>query len=213
MGLVLGPDVGFAGGGLWLLMLPPAVLALIGGALVSYTRQRLSLATRHLTFALLSPVLSFGIAVGVPLAFFGASSRSPLHISQRVYVPAADFRASVDIHMYQGSFVRSGDRGEIQVERKAGPWLRVKKEQVPAGAPAFTELPSANDPEISGVLRWRSEPPTCMQVVSFNEKASVATAVFSAPGDGNNCRIWASIDDRLRSLRPESLALEVSFLP
>jgi hypothetical protein len=73
-----------------------------------------------------------------------------------VYVPAENYTISVRISV--PGKARAGEWVALSAERRAGPWKRVRRNEVPPGFVPFGKPPPEHEPEVAANLHWMTEP-------------------------------------------------------
>src|ERR1700716_4267110 len=141
MGAVIGRDIGYAGAALWFVMLPAALIAVLLAYPISFrvSGTRLS---RHGVFLVAAVALAWFLGA-FPAAAWKAymrADRPPPAPEEFVYVPGPDYKASIALKLPDTAV--AGHPMLVKVERKAGPWQRVRGRDVKAGIAQFNVIPS-----------------------------------------------------------------------
>lgn len=117
------PDVGFAGAGIVLLMLPGALIGIVLAGLIAWRSRS------RVVFLILTAVLSYFGGM-LPQAFWYVWKIYDHHRTF-VYVPAPDFKARLEVSLPGEANV--GDVIPIEAKLHQGPWQRVRYSDFLAG--------------------------------------------------------------------------------
>ena len=123
LGTSVGPDVGFAGGGIALLALPGCFIGLLLAGLIAWSRRS------RVQFLVLTAVLSYFGGM-LPAAVNAVWTRYDQHRTL-VYAPAPDFEARLEVVVPSEAHV--GDVIQVEARLHQGPWQRVRYSDFLAG--------------------------------------------------------------------------------
>lgn len=186
-----GRDIGPAGGAVWFVMVPAA---LIGTALAYPISRHFSLGddiSRRAVFLVAAAGLSFllGGLPGQAYKSYERANREPPPPEQFAYVRASDFVTYVRLNVSE--YVTIGEPAPIRIERHAGPWQKVHADRLESGVEHFDTQPLASDPRLTGEPALEADPPGCMRLASMDPASGEGRAVFSKTDWG--CKVWATM--------------------
>jgi hypothetical protein len=191
MGAVAGRDIGFAGGGLWFVMAPAALV----GTLLAYPASRLAGSgpvARPLLFLVASPILSAMLAA-LPFIAFEATSRAtmPDRPEDGVVYLLDENETRIDIKVDR--FPAFGKPTALGLERRLGKWIRVRAQDAPKGRRVFARPLSPRDPALLGKVTYEWKPPECMSLVEMDAATGEGKAIFHDLNSMGGCEISAAM--------------------
>lgn len=189
---VAGRDIGFAGAGILLMVIPGVVL----GALLAYPmgrsmsdkpdRQRFYVLLAAGVCGLFFGALSTRILLGWPSVHYDPM---PASKGPEVYIPGEYFGASARLNTpFQ---VTALQPVTIKLKWTAGPWKRLHQLEVPKGVVYFPEEPAANDSRIASAPAFDFDPQDCAKLTNLDLKIGEGTFIFQK--NIGNCSINTSI--------------------
>jgi hypothetical protein len=192
VGQVGGRDIGFAGAGLYLFMIPAALV----GTLLAYPVSRSisdEVGPRRISFLLSAAFCSWFLGALSMWIFEGGwrVHYMPLPASKGpfVYIPGKNFY--VVAQPVAPETVTAGEPVAINLQWSTGEWSRVRQADVPQGVTYYSEQPAPNDTRIASTPIFESQPSGCVTVQSFDAKTGKGVAVYSPTAD--HCQIISSI--------------------
>jgi len=194
MGLVAGPDIGFAGAGLWFVMLPVAFVGLLGGLLC--TRLKAWSGDpflRRAAFVVGSAVISYALAAGGTKVLLSAwASGTP----EFAYIPSSSYTATIEVTA--PAEVVAGEPFRVQARYKGGPWERVrykdlKEERYANVAPLNrTERPPEMLTCNGAAMFWETEPQDPAGGLLMGERTG-SDCIFTLRTPGTY-KLWAWVN-------------------
>jgi hypothetical protein len=184
-GTFAGPDIGFAGAGLWFLMVPVAFVGLLGGlACVGFKTWSGDPFLRRLVFVIASAVLSFAVGAGGAKALLSSWGSEP----EIVYVPSPLYSATIEIAA--PAEVAAGEPFRVHAQYKGGPWERVRYEDLKLER--YRSVASLNRPAplppvlgcVESAMFWETEPwlPSGGLLMGDRRRGGDCTFTLSTPG-------------------------------
>lgn len=209
-----GRDIGFAGGGIWFLFLPGAIL----GPIVIFVISRFTKLPpqepllQRVMFVAVSGALSFCLGAA-PIGLMRLQAKHE-QANTYVYAPAANFISTLEITMPAVAMV--GVAVPVESALKQGPWERVSYAELRESRfDAFSHYSVTQPPPAvqkdGHRLYWASDPPQPGDRFDFEEargpvERPPAALIFRAPG---TYRVWAIAHDP-KETRSNTVAITVA---
>jgi hypothetical protein len=180
-GAAIGRDIGFAGGGIFLLFVPAALIAVAIAYALPMWRRRESAIGGAAVLILLAGGLSFLLgggpwAASKYYAKQAASEMAPKDETAFAYIPGPDYRAALVLEFPERATV--GDTVPIRVKRVVSGWKKVPVEDVRPGTLSFPAPPEPTD--VLGPIKWKADFAAFFRIDRFDEATGTGEGTFIA---------------------------------